>query len=228
VTDEKYNPESGQDPEITKLYRASRTEEPSPALDERILEQARLTARQHRRRWLVPLSSAAVVLLGLTLTLKLMELEPDLFDINDYLSNEAPKSKAIEPSVPKKEQLEKKQKAAHPALQAPAPLMKGEDTLRSREIAPAENDATPAVSGSSVPERMMEEASPTRMMEEPVVSPSINGAAPAEAPEEWLARIMHLNEQGDTQTAIEEMARFRQHYPEYPVPDTLKKLLPKP
>lgn len=221
MTEEKHNPESGQDPEITKLYRAGRTEEPSTAVDKHILEQANLTARHNRRRWLVPLSSAAVVLLGLSLTLQLMEHEPEHFDINDYLPNEAP--------APEKEQLEKKQKAAQPALQAPAPHMETEDSLRSREMAPSEYNARPAASGSSAAEPMMEEASPARMEAEPVLSPpATDGAAAFEPPEKWLARIMSLNEQGETQTATEELARFRQHYPEYPVPDTLKNLFPEP
>jgi hypothetical protein len=219
VTEEKHNPESGQDPEITKLYRAGRTEEPSTAVDKHILGQARRTARHNRRRWLVPLSSAAVVLLGLTLTLQLVEHEPEHFDINDYLPNEAP--------APEKEQLEKKQKAA-PVLQAPAPLMEKEESLRFREMAPSEYNARPAASGSSTPEPMMEEASPARMKSGPVLSPATDGAAAVEPPEKWLARIMSLNEQGETQTATEELARFRRHYPEYPVPDTLKNLLPEP
>ena len=37
MTDERHNTDSGQDPEITKLYRAGRFEEPSSELDTRIL-----------------------------------------------------------------------------------------------------------------------------------------------------------------------------------------------
>jgi len=228
VTDEHHNPASGQDPDITRLYRASRSEEPSSALDERILGQARLAARHNRRRWLVPLSSAAVVLLGLTLTLQLMEHEPGLSDIDGYLTEEAPKSEAVEAPAPEMKQLEKKQKSARPVLQAPAQGMERKDSLRSREMAPAEYDAAPAASGTLIPESIMEKTLPSRMMAEPVASPAVDRAVPVEAPEEWLARIMSLNDEGETQNAIEEMARFRQHYPDHPVPDTLKPLLPGP
>jgi len=223
VTDERHNTDSGQDPEITKLYRHSRSEEPSAELDARILEQARITARHNRRRWLVPLSSAAVVLLGLTLTLQLMEQEPTLSDIDDYLSDEAPKTEAVEGAA-----REKKQKAASPVLQAPAPAEMRKDSLRSREMAPAEYDAAPAASGISAPEHMMQDVAPAKTLAEPASSQPADAMTAQEEPEAWLARISALYEQGETQTAIEEMASFRQHYPDHPVPDTLKQLLPGP
>jgi len=223
VTDERHNPASGQDPDITTLYRASRTEEPSQVLDKRILEQARLAARHNRRRWLVPLSSAAVVLLGLTLTLQLMEQEPGLSDIDDYLSEQAPKSERVEGAT-----IEKNQKAASPVLQAPAPPEVKKDSLRSREMAPAEYDAAPAASGISAPERRMQDAAPAKILAEPASSQPADGMTAHEEPEAWLARISALYEQGETQAAIEEMAIFRQHYPDHPVPDTLKQLLPGP
>lgn len=223
MTEERHNRDSGQDPEITKLYRATRREEPSAELDTRILEQARITARHHRRRWLVPLSSAAVILLGLTLTLQLMEQEPTLPDIDDYLSEEPSKTEAIEGATG-----EKKQKAASPVLQAPARPELEKDSLRSREMAPAEYDAAPAASGISAPGSMMQDVPPAKLMSEPVSSQADETIRPYEEPEAWLARISALYEQGETRTAIEEMASFRQHYPDHPVPDTLKKLLPGP
>jgi hypothetical protein len=164
-----------------------------------------------------------VVLLGLTLTLQLMEREPTLPDIDDYLSEEAPKTEAVEGAAS-----EKKQKAPIPVLQTPARPEIEKDRLRSRETAPAEYDAAPAASGISASEPMMQDAAPAKLMAEPVSSQAADAMMTYEEPEAWLARISTLYEQGETQTAIEEMASFRLHYPDHPVPDTLKQLLPAP
>ncbi|MES9981153.1 MAG: hypothetical protein ABW107_20725 [Candidatus Thiodiazotropha sp. 6PLUC5] len=62
------------DSQLTTLYRAGRTEQPSEALDQTILSEARKVASKRRNRWIVPLSSAALVLLGVGLSLPLIEL----------------------------------------------------------------------------------------------------------------------------------------------------------
>jgi outer membrane protein assembly factor BamD (BamD/ComL family) len=75
---------------------------------------------------------------------------------------------------------------------------------------------------------MMQDAAPSKILAEPASSQPADVMTTHQEPQAWLARISALYEQGETQTAIEEMASFRQHYPGHPVPDTLKQLLPGP
>lgn len=83
-----HTPDDGRDgdraDELAGLYRAAAHETPPPALDAKILAAARHAgaspARRPSRRWLVPVSVAATVLLGVGAVLRLSEqgaLEPE-------------------------------------------------------------------------------------------------------------------------------------------------------
>ena len=56
-------------------------------------------------------------------------------------------------------------------------------------------------------------------------APAANGIAAARRPPEWLAAIDRLAQTGEKAAARDELEAFRKAYPEYPVPDKLKKLL---
>jgi hypothetical protein len=76
-------PDSPSDPEISRLYRQHSTDEPSPAVDQRILAAARaaLAGRPANprggwwQRWRTPLALATTLLLTVTLSL-LHERQP--------------------------------------------------------------------------------------------------------------------------------------------------------
>lgn len=68
------------DPAISELYRRSRRPEPAAATDNAILDRARREVRRRRNRWLLPLSTAALVVMGLTLTLRMVDQQPPGFD----------------------------------------------------------------------------------------------------------------------------------------------------
>ena len=63
---------------VSQRYRELATEEPPRALDEAILAAAQRSARPWTRRWAVPLSLAAVVVLSVTVTLRMQYEQPDL------------------------------------------------------------------------------------------------------------------------------------------------------
>lgn len=76
------------DPHLSQAYREARHPEPSPAVDARILEAARQAvarppASGHARKparwlaWALPLSSVAVLVLGLTVLLEIRYLSPE-------------------------------------------------------------------------------------------------------------------------------------------------------
>lgn len=48
--------------------------------------------------------------------------------------------------------------------------------------------------------------------------------AAVEPPDAWLARIEELQAAGETEQARQALSRFREQYPDYPLPQTLKKL----
>lgn len=58
-----------EDPELSERYRALGREEPPQALDAKILAEAR--ARPGLRRWALPLSVAAVIVLSVTVTVEM-------------------------------------------------------------------------------------------------------------------------------------------------------------
>jgi resuscitation-promoting factor RpfA len=73
-----------RDAPLSRAYREAAHPEPSPALDARILEAARQAvarpaARKHSRwsAWAVPLSTTAVLVLGLTLLFEMQRQAPD-------------------------------------------------------------------------------------------------------------------------------------------------------
>jgi len=59
------------DPAISDLYRKTGDIAPPASLDEAVLASARRATRQRRQRWILPLSTAAVLMLGITVLLKL-------------------------------------------------------------------------------------------------------------------------------------------------------------
>lgn len=67
-----------RDPKVSAAYRDLGAEEPPRALDDAILAAARRSARPWARRWAVPLSLAAVLVLSVTVTLRIQHEQPAL------------------------------------------------------------------------------------------------------------------------------------------------------
>ena len=213
------------DPDITALYRSTRREEPNAALDGRILSEARHVARRRRNRWLLPLSSAAVVMLGLTLTLKLVDQEPTLPSVEDAAVDEAVEMM----SVPQKSVAGKKQKAEAPLrrdMGGTTVMEHKEAEVRLRQALPAEDGARPAAAGRAVAplsrdiDLLSEEQAPP-IEKEKVFA----GAMPVPDPEPWLERISKMVEAGESDKAVIELKRFRESYPDCPIPEVMLQLL---
>ena len=66
------------DDKLSGRYRELAREEPSAALDATILARARRRAPGHRRSWFVPVSIAAVLMLGVGVTLRMQMEEPGI------------------------------------------------------------------------------------------------------------------------------------------------------
>lgn len=215
--------EAVNEPDITALYRSTRSEEPSASLDGHILAEARLSARRRRNRWLLPLSSAAVVMLGLTLTLKLLDQEPTLPSVDDFAVDEAAEVK----SIPQRSMAEKKQKALTPGkveMGVSSTMEEQDAELRLRKMAPAEELPRPAAVGrAAVPlpqgvRALAEDEQPLRQESE-----SVNNMSAME-PELWLEHIIEMVDTENIDEAVAELKRFRASYPDYSIPEELRQL----
>jgi hypothetical protein len=125
-------PDSPSDPEISRLYRQHSTDEPSPAVDQRILAAARaaLAGRPANprggwwQRWRTPLALATTLLLTVTLSV-LHERQPAELPAERGLRQSLPQVRGDEPQSSKAEQAASAAapKAARPATAAgPASL----------------------------------------------------------------------------------------------------------
>ena len=66
------------DPELSAMYQLTRVAQPPAELDADILRQARRHSSHRKQRLLLPLATAALVLLGLSLTLQVLDLDKPL------------------------------------------------------------------------------------------------------------------------------------------------------
>ncbi|RRJ83777.1 hypothetical protein [Aestuariirhabdus litorea] len=233
-------PDASRDKAFVRgLYRQLREQEPSPELDARILQAAREQARSARpatslarwRRWQWPTSVAATVALG-----SLIYLYQTPNPIPGPMMDDAPSTEAFSPAK-RVFQPEPAESAVPRALKAPAVVSEtvGEQeghggTADMSEIAPASalslpmnREAAPAAPAPSLSrEGKVGEA---RVEALPATGTSLDAQAQAESPEQWLARIQRLLEAGEQEQARQAFARFRDHYPEYPVETELLKAL---
>ncbi len=185
---------------LSQLYRRTRREQPSAELDRAVLAEARLAlARRRRRRWLVPLSTAAVLVLGVSLTL--YELE-------------APRPTALEPQAPP------------PPVGEAAPAA-GAMSDRAAER-PAPRLPRSAVSPRlQETEEALSKRAPSAERDAPEALAPATKAETGPAPEVWIARLLEQLERGDSETLRSELESFRERYPDYPLPAPLKALAPQ-
>jgi len=192
-----------RDEKVAAGYRALRSEEPPRALDEAILT----AARKRPSQWRVPLSIAAVLVLAVGVTLRMLPQRPEA------------ESVALAPQV---------MQTPRPAASAPAPARE-----LARPAAGAEAAAEVAAADALAESRMRSDiaAKPTsRASAAP--TPAAAGAAAESSvlagklaraelsPQAWLERIAELRKQGRTREADESLAEFRKRYPDYKIPES--------
>lgn len=273
-------------PDLHSLYRLGSDAEPGPALDALILEAAHAeiasesklsaerTSSQRKPtwwwRWLPATSAIAVAILGLSITLRMVdegglksgaalgEAEAPLATSSAMLAAPAAAPGNVQPSLAKKqgsaepgdqvadantadvrpapaksrsEQATKavpsapdrmRQKTAAPEaarIEAPTPQFLAEDRSINAASAGAVGDALEAVApGVAKP-------GAPRLPQESISSGgAIQADEEALAPENWLARIRVLRTTGRTEEAQQSLARFRQRFPSYVLPEEFSDL----
>lgn len=225
---------------VSRLYEQVASEEPSPELDARIRQAARQQIARYKSRWLIPVSTAAAVLLAFGVLLQLQHEGISVLPQGTIPTmpedKEATAPVAAPGSVPPPA-TEYSSESAAPAdsWQVIAPVPQAE---KRAEPFPGDNARMtgPPVT-APIPSDPTNESSKVERVEdvfesaprEEVAPAAANGAAPAPAPQadgradaltpkERLARIRELRVLGRDQQADEELATFRKQYPDYPIP----------
>jgi hypothetical protein len=223
------------DEELSRLYRQGTQEEPSAAVDRRILAAARRQAHSGVRRWLrpldtawsIPASLAALIVLSVSLVL-LVRLEIESGPVTPRTLEETPNIPARAKPGATRDELaapaapaQRRERQSH---EVPAP---SQHRSGAEVTAPAPEPETLQKSGSSAP----------AAGGLPAVKPE-DGGAPARArtapvqetpaPQVWLEEIERLLRAGKVDAARESLAHFRRRYPNHPVPEPLSAALAAP
>jgi hypothetical protein len=223
--------ETERDEKVSAGYRALGSEEPPRALDEAILA----ASRRSPARWRVPLSIAAVLVLAVGVTLRMLPQQPDAESvalapqvIETPRPASAPPAQLAQPAKPK-EQAKLAARAAPVPEPAAAPAVAGaaaENRMRSEVARSAAADSVrrdEAGAGARLESRATAEASAPRAAAAPAAAGVGMLAKKSElTPEAWLARIAELRKQGRAKEADESLAEFRKRYPDYKIPETAR------
>jgi len=213
-----------RDPKLQSAYRALGAEQPPPALDEAILAAARGTARPWTRRWAVPLSLAAVLVLSVTVTLRIQHEQPD---------SEVPapaKREIVQAREPVKPEAERAalEPAGKPALRRESRAFPPASQDRAVAQRPAQAPAPPPAEAPALAKRQDAEASSAAaapamraMQRERVAAERTVASQASPSPERELERIAELRKQGKHDEADKALAEFRKRYPDFKIPDTL-------
>lgn len=236
--------ETERDEKVAQGYRALGSEEPPRALDEAILA----AARRRPARWRVPLSIAAVLVLAVGVTLRMLPpqreaesvaLAPQVLETPrpaappaeplGKLERSAPPAAARARAAPESARVAVEEARATPE-EARAPRQEARsaaDVATQAGVAAATTGPRGASEGAAASAReeavrfSAEDARPdAAAAPAPRALAAAKLAAPA-TPEAWLERIAELKKQGRTREAEESLAEFRKRYPGYKVPDAL-------
>jgi hypothetical protein len=223
--------------EVSRLYREIPKESSPTTLDDQILRAARRELRPKPRRWMVPLSMAAAVLLSMSVILQLPKerMTPQPSAHKPVAEETAP---AAAPSMADAPAAVAQRNTAAPSRQTPAapapaptaePLANSAESIsldhspaveEKQEAAPITNQ--PAAKKAFAVER--DRAAPSAGM----LAPSRDEPRPASldersemTPESWIEHIRELRRTGKSVEAASELKNFRARYPDYVLPPDL-------
>lgn len=199
-----------RDAKVSAAYRELGAEEPPRALDDAILAAARRSTSSWSKRWAVPLSLAAVVVLSVTVTLRIQHEKPEI------AAPERHKPRAEVPAKP-----------AEPRAFVPDPAPSPAPALQAQARVPA---SAPAASASGAVAGLAAERD--RRTDRAAEAMAKRAEAPAhvlaETPERELERITELRRQGRHDEADKALAVFRKRYPDYRIPEEMRLRVERP
>lgn len=203
--------DSHDDPTISALYRSASQEAPSRHLDERVMVTARRHVARRSHRWWLPLSTAAVLVLAITLLLRHQQA-PD--ELQEQFAQLEPESRA-------------KSSVAEAPL-AEAPLADSAKSVAPPAAVAAAPSQSPALAAAPTADMAGEsrQAEAAGAMARSGIEAEQKREAATEAAEPWLKRIEALRVKGEIEAARRELAAFRKAYPAWPLSKELQALLP--
>lgn len=212
-----------QDEQISQAYQALDKDTTPAALDEHILAAARREAGSRpqkvsfSRRWAMPVSVAAVIVLSVSL----FTMQQLPIPMETAPTPESEQATIAPYSVPLMEEQEARTDAVE---------RKQETLLKQRSVTrPMKSDMPEADDqqdkDSAVGGAMMLEATPT-LQKEKAISPAPGRiSADVDPIEDQLATIRQLLKEEKQEEALMALKTFQYHYPDYPLDDDLKLLL---
>ena len=202
---------------VAEAYRELPPEEPPAELDQAILASARRTRRDRSERpwnfgWLHALTTTAVVVLGVALILQIPERQ-----------SAEPLRVAKPPSAKLRDPASEFEPLRLPAPQDAAPGAQGAAKPTTvPQQAPAEERAEADRAALAAPRPPAAEPSAADTARRETGSPrEPERQAQERDPERWLQRILELRQAGRTAAWREELAAFREAWPDDPLPPEL-------
>lgn len=206
--------EHERDERVSAAYRGLGREAPPAGLDAAILA----AARRPRRRWAVPVSIAAVVVLAVGVTLRVQLERPEEAEPVAMAPRvlEAPATPPVALSEAKREARVADAAPSKPTPSAPAPMAAAPapeaPALRSRQAGGTDVEVGASAGRAESAERPMARDN---------LAIGKIGSAP-ETPEQWIERIARLRAEGKDSEADESLAEFRRRYPDYEITEAMR------
>ena len=196
---------------------------PPDLLDQAVLNAARRDLEPKRKprplRWIGGFATAAVAVLAFTVFL---EQETQLPIVPLQEAKEAPRMDSVAPT---------KERARSPALQQALPPAEPEALRREAKREKQDLGAARNVEEREIPEagaKSLEKqaesfklAAPAAADSEHLASVMSEEMADAPDPEAWIQRMLELQEAGDSELLANELAAFREVFPDYSLPAEL-------
>ena len=248
--------------ELHALYHENSGAEPDLKLDRRILDAARAElqndslAKSQRRApwwkaWLLPVSVAAVAVLGLSVSLRVMDEQERQLRETIEGSGRAPA--AVAKVLPAERPIVTKPSINAPESEVASPRLESRaDEAPNARVLPAQPDALrdEAVAAGAVAESVETARTPAPPMAAPAPMATAKelkkrgdaedqreaalASAPRKAeakvaddaptPEAWLKHVRELQTAGRSTEAAQSLARLRARYPDFVLPDDLSSM----
>jgi hypothetical protein len=213
---------------VRKAWSMIGQRQPPELLDQSILNAARRELESGRRRpplrWLGAFATATVMVLALSLLLLQYQLPLDtpLTEPNGYprqSAEDAETRSRIEAETSRSQTADvlMRTQADSPRVEKPAASFRQSAPATESPVAAAKTEAPPQELQNAA--RLKEEPFEASELPPAAQPASDNRAAEAEA---WIDKMLLLLDSGQDEKLVQQLAAFKEAFPDYPLPDSLR------